>query len=119
MSWITWPFRLAVFFLWFIKEVLVSNVRVLRDNLTPGQDSAPGIARLETRCSTDFELTLLGALITLTPGTLTLGTRTMPDERRILYVHGMYNDGPDDLREDLRDMESRMLIAVRRAEGGS
>lgn len=118
MSWLTWPVRLGVFFLWFIKEVIVCNLTVLRDNLTPGQDSAPGIARVETRCRTDFELTLLGALITLTPGTLTLGTRTMPDGIRLLYVHGMYNDGPDSLRDDLEDMESRMLVAVRR-EGGA
>lgn len=117
MSWLTWPLRLVAFALWFIKEVIVCNIRVLRDNLTPGQDSTPGIARLETRCSTDFELTLLGALITLTPGTLTLGTRSLPNSPRVLYVHGMYNDGPDSLREDLRDMESRMLVAVRR-EGG-
>lgn len=117
MSWLTWPLRIGAFVLWFIKEVIVCNLSVLRDNLTPGQDSAPGIARLETQCSTDFELTLLGALITLTPGTLTLGTRTIPDAVRVLYVHGMYNDGPDSLREDLRDMESRMLFAVRR-EGG-
>lgn len=119
MSWLTWPVRIATFVVWFVKEVLVCNVRVLRDNLTPGQDSAPGIARLETRCRTDFEITLFGAMITLTPGTLTLGTRTMPDDVRVLYVHGMYNDGPDDLREDLQDMESRMLVAVRRERGGT
>ncbi len=118
MTWWNWPWRLARFWSWFAKEIIVSNATVLRDNLTPGQDSTPGIARFDTRCRTDHELTLLASLITLTPGTLTLGTTITGDGRdqpiaRVLFVHGMYHDGPDELRADLTDMETRMLTAIR------
>ncbi len=118
MSWLSWPLRLAVFGAWFAKELLVSSLAVLHDNLTPGQDSTPGIVRLPTRCLTDGEVTLLAALITLTPGTLTLGTQTT-DEDPTLFVHGMYSSGPDELRSELRTMEARMLHAVRRRGGPS
>lgn len=119
MSWLTWPHRLFLFFCWYVKEIVVANVAVLRDNLTPGQDSAPGIARFTTRCRTDTEITLLAALITLTPGTLTLGTETVDDGHvRVLFVHGMYAADADALRTELRTMETRMLHAVRR-EGGA
>lgn len=142
MSWLTWPFRLIGFTLWFAKELTVTSMVVLKDNLTPGQDSRPGIAAFDTRCRNDYEVTLLAALITLTPGTLTLGLNSdsrvtesssrrgstgsqaqstadrgatrMKAGPRTLYVHGMYSDNADAMREELRDMETRMLRAVRR-----
>lgn len=114
-AWLTWPFRLVAFVAWFTKEVIVANIAVLRDNLTPGQDSAPGIARVPTRCETDVELTALAALVTLTPGTLTLGTTTEArTHARVLYVHGMYSDGPDALRAEVGRIEDHLLHALRR-----
>jgi multicomponent Na+:H+ antiporter subunit E len=114
MTWLTWPLRIAVFAAWFAKEFVVANTLVLRDNLTPGQDSTPGIARFATRCRTDTELTMLAALITLTPGTLTVGTDTTADRTRVLFVHGMYAPDADTLRKELEDMETRLLHACRR-----
>lgn len=116
MSWLTWPLRLLWFALWFVKEIVVSNVTVLRDNLTPGQAGTPGVAVFPTRCRTDTELTLLAALVTLTPGTLTLGTAPHGDteEPRVLYVHGIYHHDADALRADLASLEARMLHALRR-----
>lgn len=118
MSWITWPLRILFFTAWFARAVVVSNVTVLRDNLTPGQSSHPGIARVQTNCRTDAELTLLAALVTLTPGTLTLGTVSTRDpQRRVLFVHGMYAADADELRADVARIESRMLRAMRRTGG--
>lgn len=115
MSWLTWPFRIMGFTGWFAQEIVVSNLAVMRDNLTPGQDSTTGIAELPTRCRTEFEVTLLASLITLTPGTLSLGA-SHTDGLRTLYVHGMYSPDPDHLRAELRRIESRMLRAVRRED---
>lgn len=114
MTWLTWPFRLLTFAGWYAREIFLANIAVLRDNLTPGQNSTPGIARYATRCRSDAETTLLAALITLTPGTLTLGTETIPEGQRVLFVHGMYAADADALRGELDGMETRMLRAVRR-----
>jgi multicomponent Na+:H+ antiporter subunit E len=120
MTWITWPVRLASFALWFSKEFIVANVKVMRDNLTPGLDLTPGIARFETQCRTDLEITFLAALITLTPGTLSLGTeRVGPDHRRVLLVHGMYAPDAHTLRLELARLEERMLTAIRRKANAS
>lgn len=119
MSWVTWPFRVGGFLLWFAGQVVLSNAKVIRDNLTRGQDSTPGVVALDTRCRTDAELTWLGALITLTPGTLTLGTATQADSDapRRLYIHGMYHREATSLRVELRTIEDRMLRALRRKGG--
>lgn len=119
MSWLTWPWRLLGFLGWFAWQVVLSNVAVIRDNITPGQDSTPGVLTYETRCRTDLELTTLAALITITPGTLTLGTspaRHEGDTRR-LHVHGMYHPHAQALRTELVAMENRMLGALRRQGG--
>ncbi|GIG54989.1 Na+/H+ antiporter subunit E [Demequina activiva] len=119
MSIITWPVRLVWFAIWFATRVVISNATVVWDNLTPGQRSDPGVAILPTRCRTDAELTVLAALITLTPGTLTLGTSraASDDSPRDLYVHGMYHPDAESLRRELRDIEGRMLHAMRRQGG--
>ncbi|MBD2763416.1 Na+/H+ antiporter subunit E [Kocuria sp. cx-455] len=128
MSWLTWPLRCIGFFLWFAKEMVTSSAAVLKDNLTPGQNSTPGITAFDSQCRNDYEITLLAALITLTPGTLTLGlnsdsavspadgARPAPAETGTLtiYVHGMYAGNADAMREELRDMETRMLRGIRR-----
>ena len=114
MTWFTWPFQLLGFLCWFAREIVIANFAVLRDNLTPGQDSTTGIARYPTRCRTDAEITLLAALITITPGTLTLGTETTSAGQRVLFVHGLYAADADTLRSELDRMETRMLRAIRR-----
>lgn len=113
MTYVTWLPRIVLHGFWYIKELVVSNLTVIRDNLTPGQNSRPGIVRLRTHCRSDAEVTLLATLITLTPGTLAMG-HVSEGETRWLYVHGMYADGPDDLREQLWRMERHMLEAMRR-----
>ena len=114
MSWVTWPVRLVVFAFWFAWAVVTSNLAVVGDLITPGQSSTPGIVALRARCHTNLEITMLGAIITLTPGTLTLGMQITDSGTRVLYVHGMYNDSADDLRSDLTGMESWLLWALRR-----
>jgi multicomponent Na+:H+ antiporter subunit E len=115
MTWITWPIRLASFALWYAKVFAIANVKVVHDNLTHHMLARPGIARFETQCRTDLEITFLAALITLSPGTLTLGTeRVGPDRRRVLLVHGMYAADAGSLRLEIATLEERMLKAMRR-----
>lgn len=113
MTWLTWPFRLIFFVLWYTKELVVSSGAVIKDNLTPGQNSTTGLTRMPTRCRNDWELTLLAALITVTPGTLVIGNTT-ENGQRILFVHTLYFPDADVSRKELATMETQMLAAVRR-----
>ncbi|MGC0251480.1 Na+/H+ antiporter subunit E [Pseudactinotalea sp. Z1748] len=119
MSWLTWPVRVVVFLFWFAWAVITANLAVVRDVVTPGQGSTPGVVELRTRCGSNLEVTLLGVIITLTPGTLTMGTHIAGDGTRMLYVHGMYNTSAEDLAGDLEHMESWLLWAMRRKGMGT
>src|SRR5690606_26738533 len=56
----------------FLKELVLSNVAVLIQILRPRLRVSPGVFAYETELKSDWEITLLASLITLTPGTLTL-----------------------------------------------
>lgn len=74
----------------FIKEVLLSNIAVLKIVLKPKLDMKPGIFALPIDLKKDWEIYILSSLITLTPGTLVM---KVSNDRKILYIHAM--DTPD------------------------
>jgi multicomponent Na+:H+ antiporter subunit E len=74
----------------FIKELLVANVKMAAFTLGPLSRIRPGIVAVPLEVMSDDALTVLANLITLTPGTLSV--EVAPD-RRTLYVHAM--DVPD------------------------
>ena len=103
--------NLPVFALWFTKELLVSNLRVARAVLFGLDDSRPGMVAIPLDCNTELEITMLGNLITLTPGTLSVD---VSDDRKTLYIHAMFIDSPDAVRTEIKDgLEKRLLEVMR------
>lgn len=106
------PVRLPVFTVWFAWQVLASSGKILHDIATRGSEATARVVRLPLRSTSDAEVTLIATLITLTPGTLTLGVVPREDGGRCLLVHSMYHhDHPSALAE-LSHMEDRMLHAL-------
>lgn len=105
------PVRAIAFALWFTGQVVVTSVRVSALIMTPGRQPRPGIVRVPVRQLTDGELTLLVALITITPDTLVLA---IDREARVMHVHGMFVDAdPEAFRAGVQEMERRMLRGIR------
>src|SRR5699024_5013718 len=110
MDYLTFPFRFIGFWLWYIKVFTVANYSVLKDILSRGHDSTPGVAKYPCESESEGHYTLIAALITITPGTLVVGAAANTEEgQRVMYVHGMYNSDADELVADLREMAERML----------
>jgi multicomponent Na+:H+ antiporter subunit E len=70
----------------FARELILSNISVLKAVLKPNLDMRPGIFAFETVLTKDWEITILSNLITLTPGTLVV---EVSEDNRILYIHAM------------------------------
>ena len=70
----------------FVKELVLSTFVVAREVLRPQLAIRPGIFRVETQLRSDLELTLLSALITLTPGSVVM--EVAPDDG-VMYIHAM------------------------------
>lgn len=111
---LTGPLRVAGFGVWFAWQVVVSSVVVLADVLTPGLRTSPIVVRMPLASQTDVQVTGIGALITLTPGTLTVGVEALGAGERCLIVHAMYHADAEAALVDLIDMERRMLHAFGR-----
>ncbi|MFC7334333.1 Na+/H+ antiporter subunit E [Rhodocista pekingensis] len=99
------------FFFWFLKELWLSSIRVAKAVLSPGIGARPGVIAMPLDARTDAEITLVACCITLTPGTLSLDVS--PD-RRTLYIHAMFVDDPERLKQETKDtMERRILEFMR------
>lgn len=110
------PFRLAAFALWFAVQVLRSAWQVLSDILTPGINNTPRVVTIPLASRSDFHVAVIGVLITLTPGTLTLGVMREKDGSRTFLVHAMYFRNEATALLSLQDMERRMLRALARRD---
>jgi multicomponent Na+:H+ antiporter subunit E len=96
---------------YFVYELVVSNFRVMWEIITPRHSSRPGIIGIELDARTDLEIMLVANMISLTPGTLSLD---ISDDRRILYVHFMFLEDPDEARRSIKEgLEHRVLEALR------
>jgi multicomponent Na+:H+ antiporter subunit E len=99
---------LLSFFAW---ELLVSNLEVAVEVVSPRPRRRPGIVRVPLDAETDVEITLLACLITLTPGTLTL---EVSEDRKSLVVHAMFLDDPERLVRSIKDGFERRVLEVMR-----
>ncbi len=105
------PQAIIGFIAYYVWELLHSNFTVALDILTPAHRMRPGIIAVPLDAETDFEITLLANLITMTPGTLSLD---LSEDRKILYVHAMYTTDPDGIRRSIKqDLERRVLAVLR------
>jgi multicomponent Na+:H+ antiporter subunit E len=103
--------RLISFAGFFIRELVLANVRVARDVVSRSQNMRPGVVAIPLSAKTDTEITLLANLISLTPGTLSLD---VSDDRSVLYIHSMYIDDPDELRHEIKAGFERRVLEVLR-----
>jgi multicomponent Na+:H+ antiporter subunit E len=100
--------RFAVF---FVRELVLSTLRIAYDVVTPRLRARPRIVALPLAARTDSEITLLASFLTLTPGTLSLDVSA---DRRTLYVHAMYAENREHFVTEVKQgLEARLLEVLR------
>lgn len=95
----------------FLKELVLSNLAVLRIVLKPKLDIKPGIFAFETELESEWEVTLLSSLITLTPGTLVVD---VSDDNKVLYIHSMDIEDVDEAAESIKLSFEKAISEVSR-----
>lgn len=99
------------FIFFFLKELILANLRVAYDVMTPTHHMKPGVIAVPLDAKTDTEITLLANLITLTPGTLSLDVSA---DRSVLYVHSMYIKDVEKERQQIKNGFERRLLEILR-----
>ncbi len=126
-----WAFRYVLTLGW---QLLVSNIRLAYEILTPGDGTHTGIIAVPIRGGSDAVVNLVANSITLTPGTMTIDverhdirTDGGPPDRpgggsrrssggdleagATLYVHAMYAKDVEAVRHDILKLEALALHA--------
>ena len=107
--YITRFFRFIGLFFFFLWELLMANLRVAYEVLTPGYQMRAAIIAIPLDAKSDLEITVLANLITLTPGTLSLD---VSQDRKILYIHAMHVRDVDKFRNDIKARFERRVMEV-------
>ncbi|MBW9067927.1 Na+/H+ antiporter subunit E [Agrobacterium pusense] len=101
--------RVLSLVLLFFKELALSAWKVAVMVTRPKLDVQPGIFAYPLTVTTDFEITLLANLITLTPGTLSVDVS--PD-RKMLYVHAIDCSDIEAAKNDIKNgFEKKIMEA--------
>ena len=107
-KWIHWIVTLLRFAVFYAGEILVSNLRVARDVLAPRPKLVPGVLALSVADLSERQIVVLAALLTMTPGTLSLEADRAAGK---LYLHCLYLEpSADGLR---RTLEEDYVHAIR------
>ena len=107
----TIAFKFLGFFFFFLYEMLKANFQVAYEVMTSHLHMKPGIVKIELEAKTDLEITLLSNLISLTPGTLVLD---VSDDRKVMYVHGMYLEDKAKFIDSIKNGLERPLLNIMR-----
>lgn len=102
--------RFIAFLPFFLRELVMANVQVAIEVVSPRNRMSPGIIRVPLHVKSDFQVMMFANLISLTPGTLSL---EVEDDRSALFVHGLHVNNPDDFRSKMRALESRLQEVFR------
>jgi len=95
----------------FLKELVLSNITVIAHIMRPRLTVRPGVFAYRTDLRSDWEVTLLACLITLTPGTLTL---EVSPEQDTLYIHAIDIGDADELKAQIKGTFERAIREVTR-----
>ncbi len=92
--------QVASFAVFFVVELVMANLRVTRDVLSPRPPIAPGVVGIPLDLEGDASIALFAVVMTLTPGTLALD---VSEDRKMLYVHGMWVGDADAFRREQKE----------------
>lgn len=93
-------------------EILLANLRVSRD-LFMVERIRPAMISVPIRSRTDTEITLLAALITLTPGSTAIDI-TPDGSHMLVHVTNLPPGGPDEARRDIIEGFERRILEIMR-----
>ena len=103
--------KILAFILYFFYELILANIKITIDVLTPKDRMRPAIIAIPLSAKTDFEITILANLITLTPGSLSLDVSS---DRKVLYVHSMYVSDAEKFKDQIKNGFERKLLEITR-----
>ncbi len=94
------------FVVWFAREIVLASVDVARIVIARKVNPSPAITRMRLEDRREEVVTLIGLLLTLTPGTMALDYDTESGE---MIIHALNAESADEVERGVREIERRLL----------
>jgi multicomponent Na+:H+ antiporter subunit E len=101
--------KILPFFFMFAYEIIISNIKVIYEILTPKEHMYPGIIQIALNCRTDQQRVWLSNVLSLTPGTIVV---TMSPDKTYLFLHIMFLQHREALVKDIRKIEQHIIELI-------
>lgn len=102
-------YKIIVLVLIFIRELILSNIEIVKLVYKRKLDFEPGIFAYPVQLTKPWEITLLANLITLTPGTLSVA---LSDDDKTIFIHAMHIDTIEDSIEGIKNTFEKAIMEV-------
>lgn len=102
--------KIIGFVFYFLYEMIVANLQVAYDVITPKYFFKPGIVHFPLKATSDLEINLLSMFISLTPGTIFLD---VSDDKKWIVIHVMYLDNREKFISRMQNSEQKILDILR------
>jgi multicomponent Na+:H+ antiporter subunit E len=99
--------KLLLFFLFYLKEVVKTNVIVAMEVLTPTHYMKPGFVKIDVSGINDRQLLIFSNLLTMTPGSMVVD---VAEDKSFVSVHILYLD---DEKRAIKEIEENYLSKVK------
>ncbi|HLS35434.1 MAG TPA: Na+/H+ antiporter subunit E [Bacillota bacterium] len=91
----------------FLRELILSNIEIVKLVYQKEPSFEPGVFAYPTELKSNWELTLLANLITLTPGSLSVA---ISEDNKTIFVHAMHVESVED---EIRSIKDTFEAAIR------
>lgn len=102
-------YKAISFIIYFIYELILANLKVAYDVITPRHRMNPAIIAVPLDLKSETGITMLANVITLTPGTLSLDVSS---DKRILYVHAAYVNDKSAFIDEIKNGFEKKLLEI-------
>jgi multicomponent Na+:H+ antiporter subunit E len=97
--------RLTIsYWLWLLKEIVISNIDVCRRILSPGMPISPIVIRIKSTQATGLGHVIYANSITLTPGTVSMNV-----DGDVIEVHALTGEGAANLEAGEMNRRVRLM----------
>lgn len=102
-------YKTLSFSIYFIYELIIANLRVAYDVITPRHRMNPAIIAVPLDLKSEMGITMLANVITLTPGTLSLDVSS---DKKFLYVHAAYVKDKSEFINEIKNGFEKKLLEI-------
>lgn len=103
------PIYIADFLLYYMLQVIKSNLIIAWDILTPINKTNPGEIHFPVRLKSKHAVLALSNIISMTPGTITIDYDKTKSE---LLIHVLYKQNENALRRELNKIQKKISRIV-------